>query len=75
MDAFELEVSLIVLDGAQLISETIQLENMIFSSQPFRDEKNYISDLSELSDWALRFCEMKVDKVVIEAAIADSKIP
>ena len=75
MDAFELEVSLIVLDGAQLISETIQLENMIFSSQPFRAEKNYISDLSELSDWALRFCEMNVDKVVIEAAIADPKIP
>jgi hypothetical protein len=36
MDAFELEVSQIVIDGAQLISEAIQLENMIFSSKPFR---------------------------------------
>jgi len=43
-----------------LISEAIQLENMIFSSKPFNPlSHTFKIDPSEYSDWALRFCEMK----------------
>ena len=42
-----------------MISEAIQLENMIFSSKPAQKEENGIlSNEAESSDWALRFCEM-----------------
>ena len=43
-----------------MISEAIQLENLIFSSKPVleKDENGINPREAEYSDWALRFCDI-----------------